>query len=70
MSKCSGDCRNCSIFQRGYCASQLSYNIMNQLAILQASIDKFKENDFITPSADEGVAQKVDSRNLKHKKDE
>ena len=40
---CSGDCMNCSIIQRGYCASQLSYNNMNTIASLQKSVSSLEE---------------------------
>lgn len=32
---CSGDCKNCNVFQRAYCSAQLAYNNMNSLASLQ-----------------------------------
>ena len=40
---CTGDCKNCNVFQRGYCASQIAYHNMNTLAILQEGMEHLSE---------------------------
>lgn len=36
--KCTGDCKVCSLFQRQYCASQISYNNMRLLERIEQEI--------------------------------
>lgn len=33
---CTGDCRRCHEIQRGYCASQIAYNMQNAVARVEA----------------------------------
>lgn len=35
---CTGDCRACTVIQRGYCASQLAYNNMGLISTLTGMI--------------------------------
>lgn len=63
QGQCTGNCMNCNIMQRQYCASQISYNNMNmmgQMAIalealsqkfdlLEEKIDKKEETALINP---------------------
>lgn len=37
---CTGNCMGCTIFQRQYCASQISYNNMNLMGQLLESVEK------------------------------
>ena len=77
MIACTGDCKKCNIYQRGYCSSQIAYNNMNMLAGVQKSMDSLSERmarleeklehseaELIIPNSAEGeAAQKVGSRN-------
>ena len=40
QNKCTGNCMACTIFQRQYCASQLSYSNMRMLEQMQKDISE------------------------------
>ena len=40
---CTGNCMGCTIFQRQYCASQISYNNMNMIGQLIESVEKLSK---------------------------
>lgn len=40
---CTGDCKMCSIMQRGYCSSQIAYNNMQLLGSLQEQMKALSE---------------------------
>lgn len=40
---CTGDCKVCSIIQRGYCASQIAYNNMLMIKSVGDDIKALKE---------------------------
>ena len=39
MDKCNGNCMDCNIYQRQYCASQISYTNMRELEKMAAVLD-------------------------------
>lgn len=40
---CTGDCKRCSIMQRGYCASQIAYNNMQQISMMRETLNALTE---------------------------
>ena len=38
VGRCTGDCKVCTLFQRQYCASQISYNNMRLLERMEQEI--------------------------------
>lgn len=40
---CTGDCKLCSIMQRGYCASQIAYNNMQQISAMRETLNALTE---------------------------
>lgn len=60
---CTGNCMNCTLFQRQYCASQIGYNNMSLLSTLiedvrelHTKIDAIQNNEatLFNPIAQEG----------------
>ena len=43
QSRCTGNCMACTIFQRQYCASQLSYSNMKMLEQMQKAVAAISE---------------------------
>lgn len=43
QTKCTGNCMACTIYQRQYCASQLSYNNMRMLEQMQQTISVMQQ---------------------------
>lgn len=39
---CTGDCKVCSMMQRGYCASQIAYNNMKLISQLYVTINEMQ----------------------------
>ena len=39
ISQCSGNCMACNLFQRQYCASQISYSNMRELEKMRELLD-------------------------------
>lgn len=39
---CTGDCRTCTIIQRGYCASQIAYNNIKAINTLYEEMNKLE----------------------------
>ena len=37
---CTGDCKNCTSYQRNYCAAQIGYNIQNVIAGFMAMLSE------------------------------
>lgn len=70
---CTGDCKLCTMFQRGYCASQIAYNNMGLLsevvkaiaemrrdfAILASKVenDQLSNGELFAPTAQENAPQ-------------
>ena len=40
--KCSGNCISCTPIQRQYCSSQLAYNSMRMIEVMQGAIEDLK----------------------------
>ncbi len=40
---CTGDCKLCSMMQRGYCASQIAYNNMQQISSMRETLKALTE---------------------------
>lgn len=36
--RCTGDCKNCSLYQHAYCSSQMAFNTQNLLAGVSDSV--------------------------------
>lgn len=53
---CTGNCKNCTSFQRNYCAAQIGYNIQNVLAGFMARLGEIQEQ--VGRLADEVTALK------------
>lgn len=68
-SKCTRDCRQCSLCHQVYCAAQTSLNtwdaviaLSNKFDALVAEMKGSAEQSVVSPVAQEGVAaQKIDS---------
>jgi len=41
--RCTGNCMNCAMIQRQFCASQLAYNNMKVLDVVAAELKALKE---------------------------
>lgn len=54
---CTGDCKLCTMFQRGYCASQIAYNNMGLLGEVFKNLAEMRK-DFAT------LASKVEGEQL------
>lgn len=42
-NKCTGNCMNCSVVQRNFCASQLAYNNMRQMETMQEQMAEIQK---------------------------
>ena len=56
---CTGNCKNCTSFQRNYCAAQIGFNMQNVLAGLMARLEGIQES--VGRLADEVTALKKKS---------
>lgn len=54
QGNCTGNCMACTIFQRQYCASQISYNNMNMISQLAQAMESLSQKI-------EGLSEKVES---------
>lgn len=40
---CTGDCKLCNVLQRGYCASQITYNNMGLISDVLGAMDELRK---------------------------
>ena len=40
---CTGNCKNCTEYQRNYCAAQIGFNMQNALAALATSVKELRD---------------------------
>ena len=59
---CTGDCRRCNEYQRGFCASQIPYNIQQPLARIEQTVTALAQAVFTLTAKVESLQAQMDAQ--------
>jgi len=58
---CTGDCKRCHEAQRGYCASQIAFNMQNAVARVEMAVAALSQNMAVITANIEALQARLDA---------